>query len=59
MFAIESKFGLSDGRETGRPDIVFGAILLLALLGKLSDSILKAIETRVLSWRDTSTGNKR
>jgi sulfonate transport system permease protein len=29
------------------------------LLGKLSDSILKAIETRVLSWRDTSTGNKR
>ena len=50
---------LSDGRETGRPDLVFGAILLLALLGKLSDSVLKAIETRVLSWRDTSTGNKR
>jgi len=50
---------LSDGRETGRPDTVFGAILLLALLGKLSDSVLKAIETRVLSWRDTSTGNKR
>jgi sulfonate transport system permease protein len=50
---------LSDGRETGRPDVVFGAILLLALLGKLSDSVLKAIETRVLSWRDTSTGNKR
>jgi sulfonate transport system permease protein len=48
---------LSDGRETGRPDLVFGAILLLALLGKLSDSVLKAIETRVLSWRDTSTGN--
>jgi sulfonate transport system permease protein len=50
---------LSDGRETGRPDLVFGAILLLALLGKLSDSVLKAIETRVLSWRDSSTGNKR
>ena len=50
---------LSDGRETGRPDLVFGAILLLALLGKLSDSVLKAIETHVLSWRDTSTGNKR
>ncbi|AXL50984.1 ABC transporter permease [Paraburkholderia caffeinilytica] len=46
---------LSDGRETGRPDLVFGAILLLALLGKLSDSILKAIETRVLSWRDTAS----
>jgi sulfonate transport system permease protein len=50
---------LSDGRETGRPDLVFGAILLLALLGKLSDSVLKTIENRVLSWRDTSTGNKR
>ncbi|NML30411.1 ABC transporter permease [Paraburkholderia antibiotica] len=43
---------LSDGRETGRPDLVFGAILLLALLGKLSDGMLKAIETRALSWRD-------
>jgi sulfonate transport system permease protein len=50
---------LSDGRETGRPDLVFGAILLLALLGKLSDSVLKAIETRVLSWRDTNTGDRR
>lgn len=45
---------LSDGRETGRPDLVFGAILLLALLGKLSDSVLKALEARVLSWRDTA-----
>ncbi|NPT60239.1 ABC transporter permease [Paraburkholderia elongata] len=45
---------LSDGRETGRPDLVFGAILLLALLGKLSDSILKTIEARVLSWRDAA-----
>jgi len=45
---------LSDGRETGRPDIVFGAILLLALLGKLSDSVLKSIETHALSWRDSA-----
>ncbi len=45
---------LSDGRETGRPDLVFGAILLLALLGKVSDSILKAIETHTLSWRDVA-----
>jgi len=44
---------LSDGRETGRPDLVFGAILLLALLGKLSDGAFKLIETRALSWRDT------
>jgi sulfonate transport system permease protein len=47
---------LSDGRETGRPDLVFGAILLLALAGKLSDSVLKAVETRALAWRDTTDG---
>jgi sulfonate transport system permease protein len=45
---------LSDGRETGRPDLVFGSILLLALFGKLSDTIMKTVETRVLAWRDTS-----
>jgi sulfonate transport system permease protein len=50
---------LSDGRETGRPDLVFGAILLLALAGKLSDSVLKAIESRALSWRDTTAGGGR
>jgi sulfonate transport system permease protein len=43
---------LSDGRETGRPDIVVAAIVLLAVLGKLSDSGLKALERRVLGWRD-------
>ncbi len=43
---------LSDGRETSRPDIVIAAIVLLALLGKLSDSVLKALETRTLHWRD-------
>jgi len=48
---------LSDGRETGRPDLVFGAILLLALLGKLSDTVLKFAENRVLSWRDTGASN--
>ncbi|GAB7522390.1 ABC transporter permease [Paraburkholderia sp. 2C] len=45
---------LSDGRETGRPDIVFGSIILLALLGKLSDSVLKFAEHRLLAWRDTA-----
>ena len=44
---------LSDGRETGRPDIVIAAILLLAVLGKASDGLLKAWETRSLHWRDT------
>ncbi|HEY9104190.1 ABC transporter permease [Chitinimonas sp.] len=44
---------LTDGRETSRPDIVLTAIVLLALLGKLSDGILKALERRQLAWRDS------
>jgi sulfonate transport system permease protein len=44
---------LSDGRELSRPDLVMIAIFCLAVLGKISDSILKAIEDRCLSWRDT------
>jgi len=43
---------LSDGRETGRADIVLAAIVLLALLGKASDSAMVALERRVLAWRD-------
>lgn len=43
---------LSDGRETSRPDIVILAIILLAVLGKFSDGIMKAIETWLLRWRD-------
>ncbi|KAF1033510.1 MAG: putative aliphatic sulfonates transport permease protein SsuC [Pseudomonas sp.] len=47
---------LSDGRETSRPDIVLAAIIVLALLGKLSDGLLAALETRCLAWRDTFNG---
>jgi sulfonate transport system permease protein len=44
---------LSDGRETSRADIVLAAIALLAILGKISDSLMAAIEHRSLAWRDT------
>jgi len=44
---------LTDGRETGRADIVFAAILLLAGLGKASDSAMRALERRLLHWRDS------
>lgn len=43
---------LSDGRETSRPDIVIIAIILLAVLGKLTDSLMKALENWLLRWRD-------
>lgn len=44
---------LTDGREVSRPDIVIAAILTLALLGKLSDTLLKRLEKRALHWRDS------
>lgn len=44
---------LTDGRETGRADIVLAAIVLLALLGKLSDTGMRRLERRWLAWRDT------
>lgn len=42
---------LSDGRETSRPDIVIIAIILLAVLGKITDSLMKLIENWFLRWR--------
>ncbi|NGZ84824.1 ABC transporter permease [Duganella aceris] len=47
---------LSDGRETSRADIVLAAIALLAILGKVSDSLMAAIEHRCLAWRDSYEG---
>jgi len=44
---------LSDGRETSRADIVLAAIVLLAVLGKLTDMAMVALERRLLAWRDT------
>jgi len=44
---------LTDGRETSRPDIVFSAIIILAVLGKITDSVLKYLEGRLLVWRDS------
>ncbi len=45
-------FLLSDGRELSRADLIFVAIALLALCGKVSDGILTRIERRVLRWRE-------
>jgi len=43
---------LTDGRETGRADVVIVSIITLALLGKITDSLLRGLEHRLLAWRD-------
>lgn len=48
---------LTDGRETSRPDVVLASIIVLALLGKLSDGLLAALEKHFLAWRDAYAGN--
>ena len=51
---------LTDGRETGRADIVLAAIVLLAVLGKITDTAMQWLERRLLAWRDTydNTGGR-
>lgn len=54
LIAATSGLGylLTDGRETGRADLVLVSILTLAVLGKVTDSLLAFIEARWLDWRD-------
>jgi len=46
-------FLLVDGQQTGRPATVMAAILLFAVLGKLSDLALARIGRTVTAWQDT------
>ncbi len=45
-------FLLTDGQNTGRADIIFLSIVLLALLGKGTDVLLGLVERRALRWSD-------
>ena len=49
-------FMLIDGQNSSRPDIMLVGILALALLGKLSDGLLRSAERRLLAWTDTFQG---
>ncbi|MDF2606307.1 MAG: transporter permease [Bacillales bacterium] len=40
------------GQNTYSPDLVIASIVLIAILGKSTDSILKFIETKTLHWQD-------
>lgn len=49
-------FLLTTGRELARPDLLMSSLVLLALLGKVTDSGVRALERRLLAWRDTFSG---
>jgi len=45
-------FLMLDGQMTGRPAIIVGSLILFAIAGKLSDTLLVLVARRVLSWQD-------
>lgn len=46
-------FRLTDSQLLTRVDLMLVAMLTLAVLGKLSDTVLLALERRMLRWRDS------
>jgi sulfonate transport system permease protein len=46
-------FRLTDSQQSARVDLMFVALVALAILGKLTDSLIRFVERRVLSWEDT------
>ena len=47
---------MSDARQFGKTPIVFVGILVFALVGKLTDSLVRALERRWLHWQDGYKG---
>ena len=45
---------LMDGQQMGRADSILVAMIVFALLGKASDSVLLALSRPVLRWQDTN-----
>jgi len=46
-------FLLVDGQNSGRADIIVMSIILLAIVGKLTDTLVQLLERRFLRWSDT------
>ena len=46
-------FRLTDSQQSTRVDFMFVAIVALAILGRVTDTLIRVVERRVLRWRDT------
>ena len=40
------------GQNSSSPNIILASIVMFALMGKLSDMLIRAVERRILSWRE-------
>jgi sulfonate transport system permease protein len=50
-------FLLIDGQATGRPAITLASILLFAIFGKVTDSIIGFASHWLLHWQDVHASN--
>lgn len=41
------------GQNTSAPELIIASIILFAILGKLTDAVLKRIESKALHWQDS------
>jgi sulfonate transport system permease protein len=44
---------LVDGQQLGKPDQIVAAILVFAIIGKLSDGLLVALSAPLVAWQDS------
>jgi len=67
MFVVAAEFmgaseGLGylllDGQQLGKPDQIVAAILLFAVLGKLTDGLVTALFSPLLRWQDVYAGGR-
>lgn len=47
---------IMDARQFSNTDVVFVGIIIFAIVGKLTDSLVKLMEQRFLKWQDTYKG---
>ncbi|HKW79027.1 MAG TPA: ABC transporter permease [Candidatus Limnocylindria bacterium] len=52
-------FRLTDSQQSSRVDLMFVALVLLAIFGKLTDMAIRAFEDRALRWRDSLGESRR
>jgi sulfonate transport system permease protein len=58
LLGAESGVGymIQDARSFVQTDVVFVGITIFAIVGKLSDSIVRVLEQRLLRWQDSFKG---
>jgi sulfonate transport system permease protein len=50
---------IMDARQFSQTEIVFVGIIIFAVVGKLTDSFVRQLESRLLKWRDHFTGEEK